>query len=354
LPCGVSEAACADLEFFVSLQKSETSGDGYAFGFSVDKIMHIGRLAPSPTGLLHLGNAWSFWLAWLDARSVGGRLVLRMEDIDPARSRDEYARAIRHDLAWLGLDWDDEARPQSRRAGAYEQALSFLAAKGLVYPCFCSRKELRSLAGAPQVGDAGAPYRGVCRRLSAEERAAREASGRRKALRLVCPSSRQWSFADRVCGAQTFTLEDCGGDFALCRSDGVYSYQLAVAVDDMELGVTSVVRGEDILCSTPRQLYLYSIFERPAPVYAHLPLVLDHQGVRLAKRHASLSLTGLREAGVRPEVIWGFLASLSGLRETFSPLRAADLLSGFSLEKLSRRTLRLPEEAAMRLLTLNG
>ncbi|MDR3039115.1 MAG: tRNA glutamyl-Q(34) synthetase GluQRS, partial [Candidatus Adiutrix sp.] len=218
-----------------------------------------GRLAPSPTGLLHLGNAWAFWLAWLDARQARGRLLLRLEDLDPVRSRPEYARQIRCDLAWLGLDWDEETPPQSRRGPAYAAALARLDALGLVYPCFCTRRELRSLAGAPQVGDAGAPYPGTCRGLSPAERAALAAAGRGRALRLAGPPDRLWAFDDRVRGPQRLTLADCGGDFPLRRSDGVYAYQLAVVVDDLAQGVTSVVRGGDILVGTPRQLYLYEL-----------------------------------------------------------------------------------------------
>jgi glutamyl-tRNA synthetase len=290
-----------------------------------------------------LGNAWAFWLAWLEARRAGGRLVLRLEDLDPVRSRADHAEQMRRDLAWLGLDWDEEAPPQSDRAPAYEAALAGLAARGLTYPCFCSRRDLRSLAGAPQVGDAGAAYAGTCRGLSPERRAALTASGRARAIRLACPQERTWSFRDRVAGFQTLTLAECGGDFALRRSDGVFAYQLAVVVDDLDQGVTSVVRGRDLLVSTPRQLYLQELLGGLVPAYAHVPLILDHQGGRLAKRHASLSLAALREAGVRPEDIFGFLARLAGLSERPGPLAAGDLVSGFAWDRLRPEDLRLPE-----------
>lgn len=295
----------------------------------------VGRLAPSPTGLMHLGNAWAFWLAWLDVRSRGGRLILRMEDIDPARSRDEYAQSIRRDLLWLGLDWDEESPPQSGRGPAYEEALNRLTAKGLIYPCFCTRKELKSLAGAPQAGDDGPPYPGFCRGLSPEERAAKAAAGRSAALRLICPPERLWSFNDRLLGPQSFSLAQCGGDFPLRRSDGVFAYQLAAVVDDLAGGVTTIVRGGDILASTPRQLYLIELLGGRAPEYAHLPLILDHEGQRLAKRHQSLSLAGLREAGTPPNEVLGYLAELGGLRETRAPIAAADLLSGFDRRRLA-------------------
>lgn len=290
-----------------------------------------GRLAPSPTGYMHLGNAWAFWLAWLDARSVGGQVVLRMEDIDPARSRDEYAEALREDLSWLGINWDEESPPQSTRLARYEHALDRLTARGLVYPCYCTRAELRAMAGAPHIEDMGAPYPGTCRSLSPADRAAKEAAGRKPALRLACPSDTPWRFRDMLLGEQSFTLAEVGGDFALCRSDGVFAYQLAVTVDDQDSGVTRVVRGRDILTSTPRQMYLWSLLgDTEPPVYAHLPLLLDHEGERLAKRHQSLSLRALRDAGIRPETLLGFLAHLAGFREKFSPLHAADLLTGFS------------------------
>ena len=307
-----------------------------------------GRLAPSPTGLLHLGNAWAFWLAWLEARRAGGRLVLRLEDLDPARSRAAHAEGIRRDLAWLGLDWDEEAPPQSRRAPAYEAALAGLAARGLTYPCFCSRRDLRSLAGAPQVGDAGAAYAGTCRSLSPERRAALAASGRARAVRLACPPERVWRFRDRAAGPQGLTLAECGGDFALRRSDGVFAYQLAVVVDDLDQGVTSVVRGRDLLLSTPRQLYLQELLGGPAPDYAHVPLILDHQGERLAKRHAGLALAALREAGARPEDIFGFLAHLAGFRDRPGPLAPGDLAPGFAWDRLRAEDLRLPESLAGR------
>jgi len=307
-----------------------------------------GRLAPSPTGLLHLGNAWAFWLAWLEARRAGGRLVLRLEDLDPARSRADYADQIRRDLLWLGLSWDEEAQPQSLRAPVYEAALAGFTARGLTYPCFCTRRELRSLAGAPQVGDAGAAYAGTCRGLSSARRAALADSGRARSLRLICPPERVWSFQDLVAGPQGLTLAECGGDFALRRSDGVFAYQLAVVADDLDQGVTSVVRGRDLLASTPRQLYLLELLGGRAPAYAHVPLILDHQGERLAKRHAGLSLAGLREAGVRPENIFGFLARLSGLSDDPGPLAVGDLAPGFAWDRLRPEDLRLPESLASR------
>lgn len=301
-----------------------------------------GRLAPSPTGLLHLGNAWAFLLAWLGARVPGGQIVLRMEDIDPDRSRPEWAAAIMEDLAWLGLDWDagpanletactylDQLGPfkQSVCGPWYEQAFAKLDAAGLLYPCYCTRKELRTLAGAPhgfsarsggpgeEISDAGAPYSGTCRCLTPHERAEREQAGRRASWRFACPPEKALNatiaFDDAVLGPQIFTLTDCGGDFPLRRSDGVWSYQLAVTVDDARMGVNQVVRGEDILISTPRQISLLEHMGQKIPQYAHIPLLHDEGGERLAKRHQSLSIRALREAGTRPEDIIGALAAIA-------------------------------------------
>lgn len=336
----------------------------------------VGRLAPSPTGLLHLGNAWSFLLAWLGVRSHPsgkGRLILRQEDIDPARSRQEWMDGIERDLLWLGLDWDegpngsttapdagkhaptvlmsehsnptsgcpcegDSSGPaspsphgpyqQSLCGKRYEAALASLSARGLVYPCYCTRKELRELAGAPHgahdgLGDAGAAYPGTCRHLSADQRAEREVQGRRASLRLRCPDGEDGreTFRDLVLGPQSFTLTECGGDFALRRSDGVWAYQLAVVADDIAMGVTQIVRGEDILLSTPRQLLLWRLLGGTAPAFAHIPLLHDSEGERLAKRHKSLSLAQLRESGAQPEAVVGWLASLAGLNPSARPLR---------------------------------
>ena len=306
-----------------------------------------GRLAPSPTGFLHLGNAWAFLLAWLACRSRGGTLVLRMEDIDPDRSRPEYETAIIDDLHWLGLDWDEgpdlPCSPhgpyrQSERLPLYRDFLQRLRAAGQAYPCYCTRKELRLLAGAPHVGDMGAPYPGTCRHLSREQREAFEAAGRHPCLRLLCPEQ-AFSFVDAIHGPVALTLTECGGDFALQRSDGVISYQLAVAVDDGLMGINQVVRGEDILLSTPRQLALFDLLALPRPTeYMHVPLLCDASGERLAKRHASLSLRALREKGAAPENIVGYLAQKAGFTAgtTAEPRTPAQLLDLFSVSALRR------------------
>ncbi len=320
-----------------------------------------GRLAPSPTGHLHLGNAWAFLLAWLAARAAGGEVLLRMEDIDPDRSRPEFAADILRDLRWLGLDWDegpDVPGPcgpyvQSGRFERYAAALEALERAGRVYPCFCTRKELRNLAGAPhaaegiaQLADDGSPrYPGTCRELTPERRAELLRQGRRPALRLRCDET-TISFDDLIAGPQARSLADCGGDFALRRSDGVFAYQLAVVLDDIAMGITQVVRGDDILSSTPRQLFLHSLLGAPAPRYAHLPLVLDAEGERLAKRHNALTLAALRDQGVGAPAIVGYLGWRAGLLPAPRPCAPHELIAPFAFHGLPREPVRLPADIA--------
>jgi glutamyl-tRNA synthetase len=309
-----------------------------------------GRLAPSPTGRIHLGNAWAFLCAWLGARSQKGELVLRIEDIDPQRSREEYIEALYEDLLWLGLVWNGSPERQSGRLGRYSEALSRLERQGLVYPCFCTRKELREMAGAPQAGVAAEPvYSGRCAALDQAAAKAAKLKGEPYSLRLRFPESaraRHLALNDLCLGPLLLALEDAGGDFPLCRSDGVFAYQLAVVLDDIDMGVTQVVRGQDILTSTPRQRYLYELFNAVPPEYAHIPLLLDHEGERLAKRHAALSIAHLREAGVRPQEIVGWLAFWSGLRQSAAPLAPMELLRGFSFGNIRQDVPRLPERLA--------
>lgn len=293
----------------------------------------IGRLAPSPTGYLHIGNAWSFLLAWLSARLADGKIYLRMEDIDPARSKPEFIDAILEDFAWLGIDYDGEIIFQSKRSELYEAYKEKLAS--FIYPCFCTRKELREAAGAPQVltpsnrlimPDMGAIYQRTCRFLSAEER--EKNKNKNTCLRLACPPfeaceaqipqdtfslSPNFSFEDLVLGGQEFNLNDCGGDFALQRTDKVWAYQFVVSIDDMCMGVNQVVRGADILTSTPRQLYLFHLLGYEAPDYAHIPLLLDEKGERLAKRHASQSLKSIRQREPSPAPLIQYLCQFLGI-----------------------------------------
>ena len=327
-----------------------------------------GRLAPSPTGNLHLGNAFAFLMAWLDMRSQGGTLLLRMEDIDPARSRSDFAVSLMEDLRWLGLNWDegpDRSGPtgsyvQSERFSQYDALLRDFERRGLLYPCYCTRKELRTLASAPHIGDEGAPYPGLCRNLEADRRARLEAEGRRASLRINTDLAQTAlgapgagiGFHDLVLGHQKIDLRDCGGDFALRRSDGVFAYQLAVAADDAAMGITHVVRGEDLLLSTPRQILLFHLMDETPPLYAHVPLLHDATGERLAKRHKALELASLRKTGVAPEAVIGYLGFLAGCLDQPKKSSPRDLLAGFQFAKLTTRALTLPPDITSTLLSL--
>ena len=308
----------------------------------------VGRFAPSPSGRMHLGNVMSALLCWLSARSAGGRLVLRMEDIDPERSRDEYARFIIEDLRFLGLDWDEGEGAggahgpyrQSGRTLVYEEALRRLDAMGLLYPCFCSRAELHDVTRAPHASDGRLIYGGRCRNLNAQERA--ELSARRRpSLRLRVPDE-TIRFVDGLCGPQAQNLQEECGDFIVRRSDGAFAYQLAVVVDDIAMGVTQVVRGRDLLDSTPRQLYLYRLLGGQPPTYYHVPLLLAPDGRRLSKRERDLDMGALR-ARYGAEEILGRLAFLTGLRETAAPVEARALAETFSWSRVRRDNLYLPE-----------
>ena len=285
--------------------------------------MLTGRFAPSPSGRMHLGNVFSALLAWLSVRSRGGRMILRMEDLDPDRCRPEYMETLRDDLDWLGLDWDAEQTPQSRRTDAYRAEFEKLSQLGLVYPCYCSRAELHA-ASAPHASDGTAIYAGTCRNLTPEERAQKT---RRPAWRVRVPEE-EISFHDRLQGDYTENLaRDCG-DFIVRRSDGVYAYQLAVVTDDAEGGVTEVVRGRDLLSSTPRQIWLQRMLGFPEPEYCHVPLLVAPDGRRLSKRERDLDLGALRQL-YTPEELLGKLAALANLQPEAAPVRAWELVSRF-------------------------
>jgi len=294
--------------------------------------VYRGRLAPSPTGRLHLGIARTSLVAWLRARAAGGTLVLRIEDIDGPRVIPGSAEAIMQDLRWLGLDWDegpDLGGPhapylQSERGGHYARAIAQLQAKGLVYPCTCSRKEILEVASAPH-GDLGPIYPGTCR--EGPQRADRPAS-----LRLRAAGAAP-SFHDGIHGAYTGDGLD---DFVLQRGDGVYAYQLAVVVDDLAMQIREVVRGDDLLSSTPRQLALYTALDAEPPAFVHVPLVLGPDGKRLSKRHDATSIAEYRDAGATPERIIGLLAHTLGLAPAGATLPASALVAGFRLEALPR------------------
>ncbi len=282
-----------------------------------------------------MGNLWSCLLAWLAARSAGGGMVLRLEDLDPDRCRPEYCDQVMRDLEWLGLDWDNEPVYQSRRTEVYAQAFRELERQGLIYPCFCTRAE-RLAASAPHRSDGTAVYDGRCGRLTPAER--EELSKTRRPAWRVRVSEQEISFTDLLQGSFSENLaRDCG-DFILRRSDGVYAYQLAVVVDDGEMGVTQVVRGSDLLSSTPRQLWLQSRLSLPHPEYGHLPLLLAPDGRRLAKRDRDLELGQLQREYTAPEIV-GKLAFAANLIERPQAISPRELISLFSWEKLPREDL---------------
>jgi len=305
----------------------------------------VGRFAPSPSGYMHPGNLLAMLLAWLDCRSQGGEMIFRMEDLDPARSKRVYMDALAEDLRWLGLDWDrgwpDPASAQSTRGGLYEEAFRTLEAKGLVYPCWCSRSERLAAASAPHPGEAEFDSGCRCAHLSPAERAARLASDRPPAWKLRCPDE-TIAVQDGHYGQLRQNPAREIGDFIIRRADGVFAYQLAVSVDDMLMGVTRVVRGRDLLASAPRQKWLIETLGGTAPAYCHSPLITAGDG-KLSKRLGSLSTQELRRTQ-RPEDVIGRLAFLCGLIDRDGPLTAAELLSGFSWEKVKREDLPIEPE----------
>lgn len=308
-----------------------------------------GRFAPSPSGRIHLGNILCCLLAWLSARQKGGRVILRIEDLDTARCPRRYGEQMCRDIQWLGLDWDEgpviggPSGPyeQSRRTALYQAALERLEAQGLVYPCFCTRAELHA-ASAPHREDGQVVYPGTCRGLTAEQAAERaRRTGRPPALRLRVPEE-EITFIDGHMGEYGEWLpEDCG-DFLLRRSDGMFAYQLAVVVDDAAMGVTEVVRGADLLASTPRQLLLYRLLGLEAPAFYHFPLLLGSDGQRLSKRNADAGLDTLGERYTASEIL-GKLAYLAGFNPSAEPRSGESLLADFAWEKVPRTDIRIPE-----------
>jgi glutamyl-tRNA synthetase len=291
-----------------------------------------GRYAPSPTGSLHLGNLRTALLAWLFARSAGARFVVRVEDLDAGRVREAYVGEQLADLRALGLDWDGEPVRQSARRDRYEAAIARLGAQGLLYPCFCTRAEIREAASAPHGPLPEGAYPGTCRGLGADERAARAAAGRPAALR-VDAGAAELGFTDRLAG----TVRGVVDDFVVRRSDGVHAYNLAVVVDDAEQGVGEVVRGADLLDSTPRQLWLARALGVRAPSsYAHVPLVLGPDGARLAKRHGAVTLAGRAAQGQGPEAVRAELAAGAGLVAPGERPSPAELVERFDPALLSR------------------
>lgn len=274
-----------------------------------------GRFAPSPTGYIHLGNVWTAFLAWLQVRQQKGTLILRIEDIDEQRSKPEYTQALLEDLAWLGLDWDEgpgKGGPygpyiQQERYSLYEKALQELQAKHLLYPCYCSRARLQAI-GAPHEGEHRL-YDGHCYGMPEEQRRQMD---RKPSWRVHVPHV-SVSFTDGSYGPFSDYLPRVCGDFVVRRADGLYAYQLSVAVDDGSMGITHVLRGRDLLSSTAQQIWLMEVLGYTPPSYTHVPMLIDASGNRLSKRQQGITVRSLRDRGVQADAILSALALAGGL-----------------------------------------
>jgi len=292
------------------------------------------RLAPSPTGALHLGNLRTFLANYLLARQRGWKVLMRVEDIDGPRIKPGAAEEMLAELRWLGLEWDEPAVWQSRRMVAYESALAKLAAMGEAYPCVCSRKDVVTASGAPHAEDGAAAYPGTCRGVYSSAAQASAAAGRCAAWRVKTPAE-TITVADRFAGPRRFDLARTCGDFVVYRGEGLPAYQLAVVVDDAEAGVDAIVRGEDLLESAARQIHLRRLLGlSPEPAYWHLPLVVGPDGRRLAKRHGDTRLGAYRRAGATPRRVLGLLAAWSGAMARPGEISMEDLLGRFDLDRL--------------------
>ncbi|CAM4028777.1 tRNA glutamyl-Q(34) synthetase GluQRS [Saccharibacillus endophyticus] len=305
--------------------------------------MRRGRFAPTPSGKMHLGNARTALISWLHMRSLNGEFILRMEDIDTERSREKWAELALLDLRWLGLDWDegpDVGGPyapytQSERLERYEAGLLELEAAGALYPCFCSRADILSAASAPHgLTSEGPAYAGTCRHLTAAQRA-EKALHKAPSLRFALPEGREVRFEDGIAGTRSFA-PGSGGDFVVRRADGLHSYQLSVVMDDADMKITDVLRGYDLLDSTPRQILLYEALGLEAPNFLHVPLLNGSDGNRLAKRHGGIAISSFRERGTSPEQLVGWLAHVSGLIDRPEAVSAAELVGSFDLSLIPR------------------
>jgi glutamyl-tRNA synthetase len=307
----------------------------------ITRAVRVTRLAPSPTGALHLGNARTFVLNWLLARRRGWRVVLRIEDLDGPRTKRGADRGLIKDLQWLGLDWDDGPVYQSARGGLYRRAIEKLIDARFAYACVCTRKEVESAASAPHAEDGAAVYPGTCRARYKSLTEAQAASGRPPAVRVRVPDGPAGVVAwdDGFRGRQEIDAARQLGDFVIAKADGTPAYQLAVVVDDADMGVTDVVRGDDLVESTPRQVLLYralGLSDR-IPRYTHLPLVVGADRRRLAKRHGDTRLSWYRERGVAPERILALLARWSGIQleaRSADGVGTGELLEAFQLDRL--------------------
>ncbi len=293
--------------------------------------MPSGRFAPSPTGDLHLGNLRTALVAWLRARTTGGTFAVRMEDLDTATARRDLGARQLDQLRAIGVDWDGPIVWQSDRRHAYDAAIASLVDAGLTYPCYCSRREIREAAAAPHGAIPGGAYPGTCRSLTPDQRAERETAGRPPAVRLRADGD-EVTFDDLVVGTVTGSVDD----LVLRRNDGTPAYNLAVVVDDAWQAIDEVVRGDDLLDSTPRQVHLAGLLGLHVPRYAHVPLVLGPTGVRLAKRDGAVTLDDLAAQGQDAGAVRARLAVSLGLARPGEEPTTADLLERFDLAHLPR------------------
>lgn len=291
-----------------------------------------GRFAPSPTGRMHAGNIFCALTAWLVAKSQDGRIVLRIEDLDQERSKPHFADEVQRDFEMLGLTWDEGPFFQHNRGEAYRTAQEALDAQGLLYPCWCTRADLHA-ASAPHRGEKPI-YAGTCRHLSEHERADRAKGNRAPATRLIVPN-RTFALHDLIQGDYQQDLATECGDFLVRRADGVFAYQLAVVVDDAAQGVNSIVRGMDLLCSTPQQMYLQELLGLPGATYAHVPLVVGEVDRRLSKRDHDAALDELLTRFKTPAGVIGHIAGITGLAPTTDPITPEELLRDFDVAKLA-------------------
>ncbi len=285
----------------------------------------VGRFAPTPSGYLHPGNLMCALIAYLSVRHAGGRFLLRIEDLDKPRCPDHLIQDTLSDLTYLSIRWDEPPLYQSSRTSIYEHAFQMLRDSGVIYPCFCTRNELHA-ALAPHPGDTTFIYSGKCSHLTPEQVQSLSAI-RKPAMRLRVPD-RVFSFTDRLQGLVSQSLQEEVGDFIVRRSDGVYGYQLAVVVDDAMSGMTEIVRGRDILSSTPRQIYLQELLHLPTPAYYHVPLLSDGSGKKMSKRNQAISLRELSHRYTQPQLL-GFLAYCAGLLPEYRETTMDSLISSF-------------------------
>ncbi len=306
----------------------------------------IGRLAPSPTGAQHVGNARTYLITWLSVRSRGGKLPLRIEDIDSPRTKPWATEQIFEDFRWLGLDWDGEPVTQTTRTHLYESALEKLKSLELVYPCTCSRKDVEEAASAPHAGHQGPIYPGTCAHRKSTDADQLDVP---HSWRFRVGSTPITSFVDGFRGKTSLPQEEPDGDFVIWKNDGTPAYQLAVVVDDADMGITEAIRGDDLIPSTPRQLMLYDALKLQPPNFVHVPLVVGTDGRRLAKRHGDTRLSSLREAGVTPEALLGLLAWSCGWLPEIQEISAAAVLPLFRLESIPPQPFVLESESLERI-----